>query len=136
MDVILLVVHVTVALALIGLVLIQQGKGADAGASFGSGASQTVFGSAGSATFLTRTTKWLAVAFFATSLLLAYLAREKAEAQNTALVPVAPVSKTAPVGDVPVGTAPAAPAPSSSDVPAAPSVPPVLPPPIPAGSKK
>lgn len=130
------VFHVLLSLALIGFVLIQQGKGADAGASFGSGASQTVFGSAGSATFLTRVTKYLAIGFFATSLLLAYLAREKTEAQNTALVPVAPVSKTVPVGDVPVGTAPATPAPSSSDVPAAPPAPPVPPPGIPAGGKK
>lgn len=117
----LLVVHVLVSLALIGLVLIQQGKGADAGASFGSGASQTVFGAAGSATFLTRTTKWLAVVFFSTSLALAWLAREKAEAQNTALLPeaIAPAAAPAPTSDVPVSTAPAAPV--SSDIPAAPA---------------
>ena len=119
MEVILLVIHVLVSLALIGLVLIQQGKGADAGASFGGGASQTVFGSAGSATFLTRSTKWLAVIFFSTSLGLAYLARVQAEAQNGALLPV--TQEALPVsGDVPVGEAPAAPA-AASDVPSAPS---------------
>lgn len=118
MDVLLLVVHVLVSLALIGLVLIQHGKGADAGASFGGGASQTMFGASGSATFLTRSTKWLAVVFFSTSLALAWLAKEKVEAQNGALLPGAPESAS----DIPVDVAPAAPA-SSSDVPAAPAVP-------------
>ena len=112
----LLVLHVLVSLGLIGLVLIQQGKGADAGASFGGGASQTVFGAAGSATFLTRTTKWLAIVFFSTSLGLAYLAREKAEAQNTALLPTAPAVEQA-VSDVPVAPAGA----PASEVPAAPA---------------
>lgn len=112
----LLVLHVLVSLALIGLILIQHGKGADAGASFGGGGSQTVFGSAGTATFLTRTTRWLAIVFFSTSLALAYLAREKAEAQNTALLPLAPQAGQA-VGDVPALPAGAA----TSEVPAAPS---------------
>ena len=61
MDIVLHVVHVLAALGLIGLILIQHGKGADAGASFGGGGSQTVFGSAGSANFLTRFTAVLAV---------------------------------------------------------------------------
>ncbi len=75
---ILLVVLVIIALALIGLVLIQQGKGADAGASFGGGASQTVFGSAGSGNFLTKSSWILAGLFFVICLGLAYIAREKA----------------------------------------------------------
>ena len=74
---IILIVHVLVAIGLIGLVLVQQGKGADAGAAFGSGASATVFGSQGSASFLTRTTGILATIFFITSLSLAYFATEK-----------------------------------------------------------
>lgn len=74
MQTIFLVVHVLLALGIIGLVLIQHGKGADAGAAFGSGASSTVFGSRGSASFLTRTTGVLAAVFFLTSLSLAYLA--------------------------------------------------------------
>lgn len=78
MDIILHVVHVLAALGLIGLVLIQHGKGADAGASFGGGGSQTVFGSAGSANFLTRATAVLAAVFFVTSLGLAWLARQEA----------------------------------------------------------
>lgn len=118
MEGVLLVVHVLVSIAMIGLILIQQGKGADAGASFGGGGAQTVFGSAGNATFLTRATKWLAVVFFSTSLALAYLARVSAEAQNSALVPGAPALEQS-TGDVPAG--PAAPsAPVNSDVPPAP----------------
>ena len=68
MQTILLVIHVLIALALIGLVLIQHGKGADMGAAFGSGASTTVFGARGAGSFLTRTTAVLAALFFATSL--------------------------------------------------------------------
>lgn len=73
---ILLVIQVISAFALIGLILIQQGKGADAGASFGGGASQTVFGSSGSGNFLTKSTNILAMIFFATSLLLAYFTKQ------------------------------------------------------------
>lgn len=72
MHTLLVIVQFFVAVALIGLVLIQHGKGADAGAAFGSGASGTVFGSRGSANFLSRATGWLATAFFLTSLVLAY----------------------------------------------------------------
>ncbi|OUR66510.1 preprotein translocase subunit SecG [Cycloclasticus sp. 46_83_sub15_T18] len=70
---VVLSVHVIVAALMIGLILIQHGKGADAGAAFGSGASGTVFGSKGSGSFLTRSTAMLATAFFITSLTLAYL---------------------------------------------------------------
>ena len=72
MDLILLIAHLVAAVLLIGLVLIQQGKGADMGAAFGSGASQTVFGASGSGSFLTRGTAILATTFFITSLTLAY----------------------------------------------------------------
>ena len=72
MEIVLWVVHILVALGLIGLVLLQQGKGADIGAAFGSGGSNTVFGARGSANFLSRTTAVLAVLFFVTSLSLAY----------------------------------------------------------------
>lgn len=77
-ETVLLVVLVCVALAVVGLVLIQQGKGADAGASFGGGASQTVFGGAGSGNFLTKSTWFLALAFFVICVALAYIARERA----------------------------------------------------------
>ncbi|MGM0634248.1 MAG: preprotein translocase subunit SecG [Pseudomonadota bacterium] len=69
-------VHVVTAIAIVVLVLLQQGKGADAGAAFGSGASQTMFGSAGTGNFLTRATTIAAVVFFATSLTLAIFARQ------------------------------------------------------------
>ncbi len=72
-----LVVHVIAAIAIIGLVLIQHGKGADAGSGFGGGASSTVFGSGGAGNFLTKTTTWIAVAFFLTSFGLAYVAKQK-----------------------------------------------------------
>ncbi|MGK0674438.1 MAG: preprotein translocase subunit SecG [Halothiobacillaceae bacterium] len=65
--------HVLVGIVLIGLVLMQHGKGADAGAAFGSGAASTVFGARGAATFLSRVTAWLVAIFFVTSLLLAYI---------------------------------------------------------------
>jgi preprotein translocase subunit SecG len=68
MKELLIVVHMLVAVGLVALVLLQQGKGADMGAAFGSGASQTLFGARGSATFLSRTTAILAVMFFLTSL--------------------------------------------------------------------
>ncbi len=77
MQTILLLVHVFAAVSMVGLILIQQGKGADAGAAFGSGASATVFGSQGSASFMTRLTAGLATIFFITSLALAYSAGHK-----------------------------------------------------------
>lgn len=78
MESIIIVVHILIAMGIIGFVMIQQGKGADAGASFGSGASQTVFGSSGSGNFLSRSTAVLATAFFLTSLALAVYAKQRA----------------------------------------------------------
>jgi preprotein translocase subunit SecG len=77
MEQIILVVHLLVALAIIGLIMLQQGKGADAGASFGAGASQTVFGSSGSGNVLTKATSWLVALFFATSFGLALIATQQ-----------------------------------------------------------
>ncbi len=74
MEQIILVVHLLVALAIIGLIMMQQGKGADIGASFGAGGSQTLFGSVGSANLLTQLTAWLVAAFFASSFGLAMIA--------------------------------------------------------------
>jgi preprotein translocase subunit SecG len=76
METLIVVVHVIAAISIIALVLLQQGKGADAGAAFGSGASQTVFGSSGSGNFLTRSTTIAAVIFFVTSLTLAIYAKQ------------------------------------------------------------
>ena len=78
---------ILIALSLVGLVLLQRGKGADIGAAFGSGASNTVFGSTGSLSFLSRATAWLAVGFFAVSFALAYTARERAEAVGEVGIP-------------------------------------------------
>ncbi|RIX45212.1 MAG: preprotein translocase subunit SecG [Rhodocyclales bacterium GT-UBC] len=72
-----LTVHILVALVIIGLVLVQHGKGADMGAAFGSGASGSLFGASGSANFLSRMTGILAAVFFVTSLTLAYVASNK-----------------------------------------------------------
>ena len=85
-----LVLLVLDALALIGLVLLQQGKGADVGAAFGSGSSGTVFGSSGGANFLTRLTTLFAVLFFVLSFSLAYLAKERT--QSSATLPIIEVS--------------------------------------------
>lgn len=79
MESIIIFVHVIAAVAITGLVLIQQGKGADMGASFGSGASQTLFGSAGTGNALTKSTSIMALVFFITSLGLAVIARQQAD---------------------------------------------------------
>jgi preprotein translocase subunit SecG len=88
LETVVVVIHLLGALGVIGLVLLQHGKGADAGASFGAGASGTVFGSQGSATFLSRVTAILAVAFFITSLALGFFAKEKSVAANDVGLPV------------------------------------------------
>lgn len=82
----LLVAHVLIAIGIITFVLIQRGKGAEAGAAFGAGASGTVFGSRGSASFLTRTTAVLATGFFATSLALAFFANQPRQATGSSVI--------------------------------------------------
>ena len=81
----LLIIHTLIALSIIGLVLIQRGKGADAGAAFGAGASGTVFGARGSSSFFSRATAVLAAAFFATSLTLAYLSSQRTSGPESLL---------------------------------------------------
>ena len=87
-ETLVLVFHVLAALAVIGLVLIQHGKGADAGAGFGGGASSTVFGSGGAGNFLQRMTTGIAIAFFLTSFGLAFYAKEKSQAASGVGIPV------------------------------------------------
>ena len=128
MEVILLVIHVIIATAIIALVLLQHGKGADMGASFGSGSSGSLFGASGSANFLSRSTAILATVFFASSLLLTYVYAHKS-APTSVLdsvlksAPVTPAgdSKDAPsgvpAGALPPATAPAGAPPKSTDVP-------------------
>ncbi|ALG66841.1 preprotein translocase subunit SecG [Beggiatoa leptomitoformis] len=109
MHAVLIVLYVFVCLGLIGLVLIQHGKGADAGAAFGSGASSTVFGSQGSGSFLTRLTAGLATAFFVLSLVLVYVVshdKTKNQSVTEMIQPVAPVGVPSPTSNtitVPVG---------------------------------
>jgi preprotein translocase subunit SecG len=86
-ETILLMLLVVDALALAALVLLQQGRGADVGAAFGSGSSNTMFGSAGSASFLTKVTVWLALGFFLISFGLAYTAKERAAGMEELGVP-------------------------------------------------
>jgi len=99
LETLVVVVHVVIAVALVGLVLIQQGKGADAGAAFGGGASQTVFGSQGSGSFLTRMTTLMAVVFFVTSFSLAIFAKQRAEVAGEAGIPTVQESTQAPASD-------------------------------------
>jgi preprotein translocase subunit SecG len=120
MQSVLVVVHLFLAIGLVGLILIQHGKGADMGAAFGAGASSTVFGSRGASNFLSRTTGILAALFFATSLVLAYFAMQSSEpATLMEGAPPAAVETAAPevpaVVDLP--TVPEAPAPTGGDVP-------------------
>ncbi|WFF38522.1 preprotein translocase subunit SecG [Moraxella nasibovis] len=88
MFTVLLALHIIIAIAMVGFILLQHGKGADAGASFGAGAAGTVFGAAGSANFMTRATAILATIFFVTSMGLAWYAQEQAEAQRRLDIPV------------------------------------------------
>lgn len=95
METLVLVLHILVALGMIGLILLQQGKGAEAGASFGAGASNTVFGASGSANFLTKSTAVLTTIFFITSLTLAIFAKHNAQALYSLTAPsTAPVTST------------------------------------------
>ena len=116
---VVLAVQILSALGMIGLILIQHGKGADMGAAFGSGSSGSLFGASGSANFLSRTTAVLAAVFFAATLALAYFGNARPVSSGSVL-DGAPVPVTAPAAD----TGPAAAIPGgSSAVPAASTVP-------------
>ena len=129
MQATLMVLHILLALVLIGLILLQHGRGADAGAAFGSGASATVFGARGSGSFMSRLTTMLAITFFANSLALAYLSAQaehapglmdrintetaapeatpSEEAPLIQMTPPADVPADAPAADVPAADVPA-----------------------------
>lgn len=96
MQQLILIIHILAALAIVALVLLQQGKGADIGATFGSGASNTVFGSVGALPFLMKLTAILAAIFFATSIGLTYLVHNS-QAQSNAIDSLI----SAPVNSVP-----------------------------------
>ncbi len=130
MEQVILVFYVLLAAAMVGLILIQQGKGADAGASFGAGASQTVFGSVGAGNVLTRSTAILATLFFVASIGLAVMAKHKAEAAREGGIPVAaevqPGDNPPPLASEVPGAGPATDTPVSvpgSDIPAAGDIP-------------
>jgi preprotein translocase subunit SecG len=124
---IVLIVHVLIAAMIVGLVLMQRGKGADAGAAFGAGASGTVFGARGSANFLSRSTAVLAMLFFGTSLGLAYLGSQDRPVES--LLDVAMPADSAPVVGPAPGSAPGSTSESASvDLPALPAaLPPISP---------
>ena len=132
-----LIFHVVLAVTVICLVLIQHGKGADAGAAFGSGASATVFGARGATSFLTRATTIGAAAFFATSLFLFYLAAHREGSVRSVtdvpgLVDEAPLAPAVSDGDLPGVIVPAAPDADviEIDVPAVPEAGEALPEPV------
>ena len=110
MNQVILVIHLLVALAIIGLILLQRGKGADMGASFGGGSSQTVFGSSGGGNVLTSATGWLSALFFATSFGLAMIADQQfADTDDLGFeVPLGAVeaAPSAPANDLPLADEP------------------------------
>lgn len=117
---IVLGLHILISLMIVGLVLLQRGKGADAGTGFGAGASGTVFGARGSANFLSRTTGVLAASFFVTSLALAFLSNEPREPDSliermtpTEAPRVVPSEQDFDLPPVPAGPPPANPSGSS-----------------------
>jgi len=129
---ILLGVMLITAVSMIGLILIQHGKGADMGAAFGSGASGSLFGATGSANFLSRTTAVLAAVFFACTLLLAYFGHTPQAGSGSVLeragVPAPAAPASGPAGQIPAGgtsvpapqgaaTAPAVPASGAGQIP-------------------
>jgi preprotein translocase subunit SecG len=110
----ILILHVLAAISLIALVLLQHGKGADMGASFGSGASNTMFGSQGALPFMVKLTAMLAAVFFATSLVLSYVTSKSVEQAGANILLKGLPQTTAPVG--PATTVPNLP-PASPEIP-------------------
>lgn len=122
METLILVLHVLAAIAIVGLVLLQHGKGADVGAAFGSGASGSIFGATGSANFLSRATAIVAAVFFLTSMGLTYFSSGKAEHKKGVMAthPAAPeqslpsqIPPTLPATGQAAPAAPPAPAPDA-----------------------
>ena len=116
-----LAVQIISAITMIGLVLVQHGKGADMGASFGSGASGSLFGASGSANFLSRSTSACATVFFACTLALAYFGHASASKrpESTSVLERAAAAASAPAASAPVAQIPTAPTAAASAAPAA-----------------
>ncbi|RPI47933.1 MAG: preprotein translocase subunit SecG [Betaproteobacteria bacterium] len=123
MEIVLLVVHVLVGTSVIGLVLLQHGKGADMGAAFGSGSAGSLFGASGSANFLSRTTAILATMFFITSMGLTYIGSTHTESKGVIERPKEsqevpkPTPSAPPSSTVPAPSAPSEGGSKASDVP-------------------
>ena len=118
------VVYVLLAIAMIAMILMQRGAGAQAGSGFGAGASATVFGSRGASNFLSKSTKWLAIAFFGISLFMAWNATHSAAPgpakQDLGVMGQVPATPQAPAGSATVPTAPLQQTAPASTVPSAP----------------
>ncbi len=131
MFTVLLVVQILSSLAIITLVLLQQGKGADMGSAFGSGSAGSLFGATGAANFMSRVTKWAAVVFFISTIGLAYVANRGNKGQDTGIMqnftqtaPAAPAPGSAVPGVAPAAPSAATPAPAPANaVPGVPAVP-------------
>jgi preprotein translocase subunit SecG len=123
MEILLLVIHVAAAIAIIALVLLQHGKGADMGAAFGGGSSGSMFGASGSANFLSRSTAILATIFFLTSIALTVFVGKSAESEGVMNKAADPAKSESPASQVPVPSTVPAPvipvpsAPGSKDLP-------------------
>jgi len=113
----ILVVHVLIGIAIIVLVLLQQGKGADMGAAFGSGASGSLFGASGSANFLSRATAVLATVFFLTSLGLSYLTAHTGTAPAGSVMDRAPTGSGIPAAPTEVPAVPRTPSQDGKEIP-------------------
>ncbi len=126
---VILAVQMLTALGMIGLILIQHGKGADMGAAFGSGSSGSLFGASGSANFLSRTTAVLAAVFFVCTLALAYFGNARPVSSGSVLegpaAVTAPAADTGPAAAIPGNAAPApvAPAPARGEAPGTAQIP-------------
>ncbi len=124
MTILLVILHVTVSIAMIAIVLLQSGKGAEMGASFGAGGSQSVFGAGGGSTFMSKLTTAAAIIFMLTSLTLAY---RSSQPTSSSLMTSAPAPKAAPQKPATVPPQPMqaqpAPAPAATPQPAAPQAP-------------
>jgi len=98
MSILLIIIHIIVSIALIMIVLLQTGKGADMGAAFGGGSSQTLFGSTGASTFLSKATTAAAIIFMVTSLGLAYLSSHRTGAESVVTGTPVPIESQAAPG--------------------------------------
>lgn len=113
---VVLVVQIVSALVMVGLILVQHGKGADMGAAFGGGSSGSLFGASGSANFLSRMTAVLAFLFFASTLMLAYFGNPRPQTGSSVLENAVTLPDTSPAGQIPRTTVPASGS-AASDVP-------------------